>query len=121
MDSDLVEIGNLNNIKNDYSMQKKYVDVNEKMEKTDSESIKIINKNANINVDEPAELIEIDEIDFGDYMSNLIKKTSENMTLVKNIDMDNKKELSVNLLQNLDKSTTQILIPTKIKIGKKKI
>ena len=58
---------------------------------------------------EQIETLTMDEIDFGDYMSNLLKQSDENTQKIKE-DEDIKEDLIPN-----------VKIPIKIKIGKKKI
>jgi hypothetical protein len=75
---------------------------------------KEIDKNGNIG-EEIIESIELDEIDFGDYMSNLIISSNENLDeSIPSLKNTHNIEETENREQN-----TQI-IPLKIKIGKKK-
>ena len=87
---------------------------------------KQLTQNQYINKDEPIESISLDEIDFGDYMGNLIKNLAdsslENTTINKNVDVEKKiKDFSVKMLQTSNIIENLPTIPTKIKIGKKKI
>jgi len=98
---------------------------NEKNEKKGKDNIDLSYINTKINTDEPAELIFIDEIDFGDYMSTLIKNSSddkvENTIIIKHVDTEEKKELLSNLSHSTSKHMNQVSVPAKIKVGKKKI
>ena len=97
---------------------------NEINEKNDVDNKQLIT-NQYINKDEPIESISLDEIDFGDYMGNLIKNlsdsSSENTTINKNVNMEKQKDFSVKMLQTGNIIENLSTIPTKIKIGKKKI
>jgi hypothetical protein len=68
-----------------------------------------------IDIEEPVEILTIDEIDFGDYMSNLIKK-SENVPIVN----DGKKPNGGIEKESEEELGEKSSIPVKIKIGKKK-